>query len=130
MLCCFALTSVAQQNALNGISMQKTDFAAMVANDRDMVVLTYLEEDPDQITLIGVGMGFSWGAMFPASMLAQYAGTQLIGVPYFAGALSFSGSRMKCRVSAEVKELERGELETNLHREVQEILQRHDIPMK
>ena len=55
---------------------------------------------------------------------------QIIGVPYFAGALSFSGSRMKCRVSAEVKELERGELETNLHREVQEILQRHDIPMK
>ncbi len=55
---------------------------------------------------------------------------QIIGVPYFAGVLSFSGNRMKCRVSAEVKELERGELENNLHREVQEILQRHGIPMK
>ena len=30
---------------------------------------------------------------------------QIIGVPYFAGVLSFSGSKMKCRVSAEVKEL-------------------------
>lgn len=55
---------------------------------------------------------------------------QIIGVPYFAGVLSFSGSKMKCRVSAEVKELERGELETDLHREVQEILTRHGISMK
>ena len=55
---------------------------------------------------------------------------QIIGVPYFAGVLSFSGSKMKCRVSAEVKELERGELETDLHREVQEILLRHGISMK
>ena len=92
MLCCFALTSVAQQNALNGISVKTTDFTTMAANDRDMVVLTYLEEDPDQITLIGVGMGFSWGAMFPASMLAQYAGTQLIGVPYFDCGSDYAGT--------------------------------------
>ena len=32
--------------------------------------------------------------------------------------------------AAEVKELERGELETDLHREVQEILLRHGISMK
>lgn len=55
---------------------------------------------------------------------------QIIGVPYFAGILSFSGGRMECRISAEVDELQRGEMEANLHREVQEILKRHDIPMK
>jgi small conductance mechanosensitive channel len=55
---------------------------------------------------------------------------QIIGDPYFAGILSFAGSKMKCRNSAEVKELERGEMESQLHREVQEIMQRHNIPMK
>ena len=55
---------------------------------------------------------------------------QIIGDPYFAGILSFAGSKMKCRISAEVKELERGEMESQLHREVQEIMQRHNIPMK
>ena len=92
MLCCFAFTGVAQQNALNGISLQTTDFATMVANDREMVLLSYLQEDPDQITLIGIGMGFSWGAMFPASMLAPYAGTQLIAVPYFDCGPDYAGT--------------------------------------
>ena len=55
---------------------------------------------------------------------------QIIGDPYFAGILSFSGSRMACRITAEVKELERGDIENQLHREVQEILQRNNIPMK
>ncbi len=54
----------------------------------------------------------------------------MIGKPYFVGILSFSGSRMECRVAVEVKELDRGALETALHREIQEILERHNIPMK
>ena len=53
----------------------------------------------------------------------------ILGGPFFTGILSFSGGRMACRISAEVKELERGELETILHREVQEIMQRHNIPL-
>ena len=92
MLCCFAFNGVAQQNALNGISLQTTDFATMVANDREVMILSYLEEDPDQITLIGIGMAFQWGAMFPASMLAQYAGSQLIAVPYFDCGPDYAGT--------------------------------------
>ena len=55
---------------------------------------------------------------------------EIIGMPTFAGVLSFSGSRMKCRISAEVEELKRGDMENNLHCEVQEILERHNIPLK
>ena len=52
---------------------------------------------------------------------------QIIGEPYFTGILQFSGGKMSCRISAEVNELERGELEDNLHREVQSILKSHEI---
>ena len=54
---------------------------------------------------------------------------QIIGEPVFAGVQSFSGRKMACRIYAEVRELERGEMERILHRELQEILKRHNIDL-
>jgi hypothetical protein len=96
MVCCFALMGVAQaQNVLEISSQKVSDFATMVANDRDMsdiVVLTYVPDDMDSVIVIGAGMGFSWGVMFPSSMMSQYAGTQLVGVAFVdCGDAQFAG---------------------------------------
>ena len=53
----------------------------------------------------------------------------IIGVPFFSGVLSFSGNKMDCCVSAEVEELKRGDMKVILHKEVQDILMRHDISL-
>ncbi len=55
---------------------------------------------------------------------------QIIGEPFFSGVSSFSGGGMDCWVSVEVEELDRGEMEKALAREVQEILSRNNIELK
>ncbi|MBQ1439600.1 MAG: mechanosensitive ion channel [Solobacterium sp.] len=54
----------------------------------------------------------------------------IIGEPFFSGVSSFNGTTMECWISAEVEELNRGDMEKALAREVQEILAKHEIPMK
>ena len=86
MLCCFAFVGVAQaQVSLEGITV-KSDFVSMVANDKansEIVLLTYVPDDADEVNILGLGgMAFSWGVMFPSSMLSQYAGTQLIAAAF------------------------------------------------
>ena len=54
----------------------------------------------------------------------------IIGEPFFSGVSSFNGTTMECWISAEVEELNRGDTEKALAREVQEILAKHEIPMK
>jgi small conductance mechanosensitive channel len=54
----------------------------------------------------------------------------IIGEPFFSGVSSFNGTAMECWISAEVEELNRGDLEKALAREIQEILAKHEIPMK
>ena len=54
----------------------------------------------------------------------------IIGEPFFSGVSSFNGTAMECWISAEVEELNRGDMEKALAREVQEILAKHEIPMK
>lgn len=93
LLCCFAFMGVAQaQNAVEGINVQKnSDFVTMVTNDRaanDFALLTYVPDDLGddvQVQFVGVGMGFSWGSMFPASMLADYAGGTILAALYYDG---------------------------------------------
>ena len=95
MLCCFAFNGVAQQNA-NGLTLQKSsDFAVMASNDREtteMILLTYIEEDFTQYNLVGLGLAFSWGSMYPASMLAQYAGNQLGQVVFIDSGEDYAGN--------------------------------------
>ena len=63
----------------------------MVNNDRatnDFALLTYVPDDLGddvQVKFVGVGMGFSWGSMFPASMLADYAGGTILAALYYDG---------------------------------------------
>ena len=55
---------------------------------------------------------------------------KIIGEPFFSGVSSFSGAGMDCWISAEVEELDRGDMEKALAREVQEICARNEIPLK
>ena len=55
---------------------------------------------------------------------------KIIGEPFFSGVSSFSGSGMDCWISVEVEELDRGDMEKALAREVQEICARHEITLK
>lgn len=94
MVCCFALMSVAQaQDMVNGISVKSlSGISTMVSNDRDVNdfgILTYVPDEIGEdveITGLGLqGMGFSWGSMYPASMLADYAGGTILAVLYLDG---------------------------------------------
>lgn len=93
MLCCFAFIGVAQaQNMVNGINVQTlSGVSAMVSNDRDVTDFGYLTYVPDEIgddvqmTGLGLGLGFEWGSMFPASMLADYAGGTILAALYLDG---------------------------------------------
>ena len=97
LMACFAFVCVAQAQ-INVETVNVTmpsDFTAMVAADRattDGVWITYAPDELDEVTAVGIGMGFSWGSMFPASVLSPYAGTSLtqvgfldLGDPQFAG---------------------------------------------
>lgn len=93
MVCCFALMGVAQaQDMVNGINVQTfSGISTMVSNDRDVQdfdILTYVPDEIGedvQMQGIGIGMGFSWGSMFPASMLADFAGGTITAALYLDG---------------------------------------------
>jgi len=93
MVCCFAFVGVAQaQDMANGINVQTiSGISTMVSNDRDVNdfgILTYVpDEIPEDVQMqgIGIGMGFSWGSMYPASMLADYAGGTILAALYMDG---------------------------------------------
>ena len=93
MVCCFAFVGVAQaQDMANGINVQTiSGISTMVSNDRDVNdfgILTYVpDEIPEDVQMqgIGIGMGFSWGSMYPASMLADYAGGTILAALYLDG---------------------------------------------
>ncbi len=85
-VCCFAFFGVAQaQNKAEGINVKTAALPNMLSTDRatnDLAILTYAPDQLDEVTAVGIGMGFSWGSMFPASMMAEYAGTTLIGFAF------------------------------------------------
>jgi hypothetical protein len=93
MVCCFAFVGVAQaQDMVNGINVQTiSGISTMVSNDRDVNdfgILTYVPDeigDDVQMQGIGIGRGFAWGSMFPASMLADYAGGTILAALYLDG---------------------------------------------
>lgn len=93
MVCCFAFMGVAQaQNAIDGIRVQSfSGISTMMSNDKDITdfaLLTYVPDeigDDVEITGLGIGMGFSWGSMFPASMLAEFAGGTITAALYLDG---------------------------------------------
>ena len=93
MLCCFAFIGVAQaQNTVDGIHVQSfSGISTMVSNDKDVTdfaLLTYVPDeigDDVELQFVGVGMGFSWGSMFPASMLSDYAGGTILAAMYYDG---------------------------------------------
>jgi hypothetical protein len=93
MVCCFAFVGVAQaQDMVNGINVQTiSGISTMVSNDRDVNdfgILTYVpDEIPEDVQMqgIGIGRGFSWGSMYPASMLADYAGGTILAALYMDG---------------------------------------------
>ena len=93
MVCCFAFMGVAQaQNTVDGIRVQSfSGISTMMSNDKDVTdfaLLTYVPDeigDDVEITGLGIGMGFSWGSMFPASMLAEFAGGTITAALYLDG---------------------------------------------
>ena len=93
MVCCFALMSVAQaQDMVNGINVKSlSGISTMVSNDRDVTdfaLLTYVPDeigDDVEIQGLGIGRAFEWGSMFPASMLADYAGGTILAALYLDG---------------------------------------------
>ena len=93
MVCSFAFMGVAQaQNTVDGIRVQSfSGISTMMSNDKDITdfaLLTYVPDeigDDVQITGLGIGMGFSWGSMFPASMLAEFAGGTITAALYLDG---------------------------------------------
>ena len=93
MVCCFAFIGVAQaQNTGDGIRVQSfSGISTMMSNDKDITdfaLLTYVPDeigDDVEITGLGIGMGFSWGSMFPASMLAEFAGGTITAALYLDG---------------------------------------------
>ncbi len=93
MVCCFAFMGVAQaQNTVDGIRVQSfSGISTMMSNDKDITdfaLLTYVPDeigDDVEITGLGIGMGFSWGSMFPASMLAEFAGGTITAALYLDG---------------------------------------------
>lgn len=90
LLSCFAYMGItqAQESRLEGVNMNVLPQAIpVVSNDRgatDFTWLTYVPEDLslENVTAVGIGMGFSWGAMFPASMLSQYEGFHIYKVSF------------------------------------------------
>lgn len=93
MVCCFAFMGVAQaQNTVDGIRVQSfSGISTMMSNDKDVTdfaLLTYVPDeigDDVEITGLGIGMGFAWGSMFPASMLAEFAGGTITAALYLDG---------------------------------------------
>lgn len=93
MVCCFAFMGVAQaQNTVDGIRVQSfSGISTMMSNDKDITdfaLLTYVPDeigDDVEINSLGIGMGFSWGSMFPASMLAEFAGGTITAALYLDG---------------------------------------------
>ncbi|MBR4562271.1 MAG: T9SS type A sorting domain-containing protein [Bacteroidales bacterium] len=101
MVCCFAFMGVAQaQNAVDGIRVQSfSGISTMMSNDKDVTdfaLLTYVPDeigDDVEIKVLGIGMGFSWGSMFPASMLAEFAGGTITAALYLdGGEAQFAGT--------------------------------------
>ncbi len=93
MVCCFAFMGVAQaQNTVDGIRVQSfSGISTMMSNDKDVTdfaLLTYVPDeigDDVEITGLGIGRGFAWGSMFPASMLAEFAGGTITAALYLDG---------------------------------------------
>ena len=101
MVCCFAFMGVAQaQNTVDGIRVQSfSGISTMMSNDKDVTdfaLLTYVPDeigDDVEIKVLGIGMGFSWGSMFPASMLAEFAGGTITAALYLdGGEAQFAGT--------------------------------------
>ena len=101
MVCCFAFMGVAQaQNTVDGIRVQSfSGISTMMSNDKDVTdfaLLTYVPDeigDDVEITGLGIGRGFPWGSMFPASMLAEFAGGTITAALYLdGGEAQFAGT--------------------------------------
>ena len=84
MMCCIAV-GVAQAQDFSGIqvnALNNNSFANTQTMLRNGEWLSYA---PDGVTpggMIGIGMAFYWGYMFPASSLTPYAGGQITQVGY------------------------------------------------
>ena len=106
MVCCFALVGVAQaQEMVNGISVKSlSSISTMVSNDRDVNdfgILTYVPDEIGedvQIQGVGIQRAFEWGSMFPASMLADYAGGTILAALYFDGGDAQSAGTYEVRI--------------------------------
>ena len=97
--CCIAI-GVAQAQDKNDIKVKVAGMSdVQFSNDQMMRGGTWLSYAPDGVVpegLIGIGMPFYWGYMFPSSTLADYAGTRITqvayvdpGEPEFAGTYEF-----------------------------------------
>ena len=85
MMCCIAL-GVAQAQNLGGIQVNTANTSNLqFANEqmmRDGEWISYAGDEVLPETLIGIGMPFYWGYMFPSFLLTNYAGTQITQVAY------------------------------------------------
>ena len=96
MLCCIAMgvaqaqtRSDIQINVANTNNIQFTNNQMMRAGEW----LSYAGEEVMPESLIGIGMAFYWGYMFPAELLTPYAGTEITQVAYVdPGDAQFAGT--------------------------------------
>ncbi len=94
---CFVAISVAQAQDKNDIKVYVTDMSGIQFSNNQMMRagewLTYVEDGVTPEGLIGIGMPFYWGYMFPSSILGAYAGTQITQVAYVdPGEMQFAGT--------------------------------------
>ena len=99
LMCCVAM-GVAQAQDKNDIKVSVANMSEVhFANDQMMRNGEWLSYAPDGVIpggLIGIGMPFYWGYMFPSSMIDEYAGSKITQVAYvdpgeeqFAGTYEF-----------------------------------------
>ena len=99
LMCCVAM-GVAQAQDKNNIKVSVANMSdVQFTNDQMVRDGEWLSYAPDGVTpggLIGIGMPFYWGYMFPANMIGEYAGRQITQVAYvdpgeeqFAGTYEF-----------------------------------------
>ena len=96
MLCCIAV-GVAQAQDFSGIQvnvLNNNNFTnSNMMHVRGGEWLSYAAEPVTPNGIIGIGMAFYWGYMFPAASLVPYAGTEITQVAYVdPGDAQFAGT--------------------------------------
>ena len=82
-LCCLAFAGVAQAQEVTLTVNQNLN--ATIQETRDPVAISYASSPNDALGFASIGMAFDWGYMFPADMMAEFAGKYVTQLAYIDG---------------------------------------------